>query len=247
VAFLEEGAEVFDYGNNLRAEAERGGFERAFSYPGFIPAYIRPLFCEGKGPFRWAALSGDPADIAATDRAVLEEFPDNEPLARWIRMASERVAYQGLPARICWLGYGERHRLGMRFNDMVARGELQAPIVIGRDHLDTGSVASPYRETEAMADGSDAIADWPLLNALVNTASGASWVSVHHGGGVGIGRSIHAGQVVVVDGTELAGRKAERVLTNDPGLGVLRHVDAGYEEAKDVADARGIRIPMADA
>jgi urocanate hydratase len=247
VAFLDKGVEVFDYGNNLRAEAEHGGFERAFSYPGFIPAYIRPLFCEGKGPFRWAALSGDPADIAATDRAVLEEFRDNEPLARWIRMAGERVAYQGLPARICWLGYGERHRLGMRFNDMVASGDLQAPIVIGRDHLDTGSVASPYRETEAMADGSDAIADWPLLNALVNTASGASWVSIHHGGGVGIGRSIHAGQVVVVDGTEIAGRKAERVLTNDPGLGVLRHVDAGYDEAKAVAAERGIRIPMADA
>jgi len=246
VAFLDRGAEVFDYGNNLRAEAEHGGFERAFSYPGFIPAYIRPLFCEGKGPFRWAALSGDAADIAATDRAVLEEFPDNEPLARWIRMAGERVAFQGLPARICWLGYGERHRLGMRFNDMVASGDLRAPIVIGRDHLDTGSVASPYRETEAMADGSDAIADWPLLNALVNTASGASWVSIHHGGGVGIGRSIHAGQVVVVDGTELSGRKAERVLTNDPGTGVLRHVDAGYDEAKRVAAERGIRIPMAE-
>jgi len=247
VAFLDAGAEVFDYGNNLRAEAEHGGFERAFAYPGFIPAYIRPLFCEGKGPFRWAALSGDPADIAATDKAVLEEFPDNEALARWIRMAGERVAYQGLPARICWLGYGERHRLGMRFNDMVAKGELQAPIVIGRDHLDAGSVASPYRETESMADGSDAIADWPLLNALVNTASGASWVSIHHGGGVGIGRSIHAGQVVVVDGSEIAGRKAERVLTNDPGTGVLRHVDAGYDEAKTVAAERGVRIPMADA
>jgi urocanate hydratase len=247
VAFLDAGAEVFDYGNNLRAEAEHGGFSRAFAYPGFIPAYIRPLFCEGKGPFRWAALSGDPADIAATDRAVLEEFPDNEALARWIRMAGERVAYQGLPARICWLGYGERHRLGMRFNDMVARGELQAPIVIGRDHLDAGSVASPYRETESMADGSDAIADWPLLNALVNTASGASWVSIHHGGGVGIGRSIHAGQVVVVDGTEISGRKAERVLTNDPGMGVLRHVDAGYERAETVASERGVRIPMADA
>ncbi len=247
VAFLDAGAEVFDYGNNLRAEAEHGGFERAFAYPGFIPAYIRPLFSEGKGPFRWAALSGDPADIAATDRAVLEEFPGNDALARWIRMAGERVAFQGLPARICWLGYGERHRLGMRFNDMVARGELQAPIVIGRDHLDAGSVASPYRETESMADGSDAIADWPLLNALVNTASGASWVSIHHGGGVGIGRSIHAGQVVVVDGTELAGRKAERVLTNDPGMGILRHVDAGYDRAKEVASERGVRIPMADA
>ena len=246
VAFLDAGAEVFDYGNNLRAEAEHGGFERAFAYPGFIPAYIRPLFCEGRGPFRWAALSGDPADIAATDRAVLEEFPENEALARWIRMAGDRVAFQGLPARICWLGYGERHRLGMRFNDMVASGELQAPIVIGRDHLDAGSVASPYRETESMADGSDAIADWPLLNALVNTASGASWVSIHHGGGVGIGRSIHAGQVVVADGTELAGRKAERVLTNDPGTGVLRHVDAGYDEAKAVAAERGVRIPMTE-
>jgi urocanate hydratase len=247
IAFLDGGAEVFDYGNNLRAEAKLGGTERAFDYPGFIPAYIRPLFCEGKGPFRWAALSGDPADIAATDRAVLEEFPGNEPLARWIRMAGERVAYQGLPARICWLGYGERHRLGMRFNDMVARGELSAPIVIGRDHLDCGSVASPYRETEAMLDGSDAIADWPLLNALVNTASGASWVSIHHGGGVGIGRSIHAGQVVVVDGTELAGRKAERVLTNDPVMGIFRHVDAGYEAAEQIAAERDVRIPMTEA
>jgi urocanate hydratase len=247
IAFLDGGAEVFDYGNNLRAEAKLGGTERAFDYPGFIPAYIRPLFCEGKGPFRWAALSGDPADIAVTDRAVLEEFRGNEPLARWIRMAGERVAYQGLPARICWLGYGERHRLGMRFNDMVARGELSAPIVIGRDHLDCGSVASPYRETEAMLDGSDAIADWPLLNALVNTASGASWVSIHHGGGVGIGRSIHAGQVVVVDGTELAGRKAERVLTNDPVMGIFRHVDAGYEAAEQVAAERDVRIPMTEA
>ena len=247
VAFLDAGAEGFDYGNNLRAEARLGGFDRAFDYPGFIPAYIRPLFCEGKGPFRWAALSGDPADIAATDRAVLEEFPGNEPLARWIRMAGERVAYQGLPARICWLGYGERHRLGMRFNDMVAHGDLSAPIVIGRDHLDCGSVASPYRETEAMLDGSDAIADWPLLNALVNTASGASWVSIHHGGGVGIGRSIHAGQVVVVDGTELAGQKAERVLTNDPVMGIFRHVDAGYEAAERVAAERDVRIPMTEA
>ena len=244
VGFLDRGAEVFDYGNSLRSEAERGGSARAFDYPGFIPAYIRPLFCEGKGPFRWAALSGDPADIAATDRAVLEEFPENDALARWIRLAGERVPSQGLPARICWLGYGERHRLGMRFNDMVARGELSAPIVIGRDHLDCGSVASPYRETEAMLDGSDAIADWPLLNALVNTASGASWVSIHHGGGVGIGRSIHAGQVVVVDGTELAGSKAERVLTNDPLMGVYRHVDAGYEAAERVAAERGVRIPM---
>jgi urocanate hydratase len=244
VAFLDRGAEVFDYGNSLRSEAELGGFARAFSYPGFIPAYIRPLFCEGKGPFRWAALSGDPADIAATDRAILEEFPDNEPLARWIRMAGERVAYQGLPARICWLGYGERHRMGMRFNDMVASGELTAPLAIGRDHLDAGSVASPFRETEAMQDGSDAIADWPLLNALVNASSGASWVSIHHGGGVGIGRSIHAGQVVVVDGTDLARRKAERVLTNDPAMGVLRHVDAGYEHADEVAEERGLRVPM---
>ncbi|HYX11304.1 MAG TPA: urocanate hydratase [Candidatus Acidoferrum sp.] len=247
VAFLDGGAEVFDYGNNLRAEARLGGLDRAFDYPGFIPAYIRPLFCEGKGPFRWAALSGDPADIAATDRAVLEEFPGNEHLARWIRMAGDRVAYQGLPARICWLGYGERHRLGMRFNDMVAHGDLSAPIVIGRDHLDCGSVASPYRETEAMLDGSDAIADWPLLNALVNTASGASWVSIHHGGGVGIGRSIHAGQVVVVDGTELAGQKAERVLTNDPVMGIFRHVDAGYEAAQQVAAERDVRIPMTEA
>jgi urocanate hydratase len=247
VGFLDAGAEVFDYGNNLRTEAELGGFARAFAFPGFIPAYIRPLFCEGKGPFRWAALSGDPADIAATDRAVLEEFPDDDGLARWIRMAGERVAYQGYPARICWLGYGERHRMGLRFNEMVARGDVVAPIVIGRDHLDSGSVASPYRETEAMADGSDAIADWPLLNALVNTASGATWVSIHHGGGVGIGRSIHAGQVVVVDGTELAGRKAERVLTNDPAMGVLRHVDAGYERAAEVAEERGVRIPMREA
>jgi urocanate hydratase len=247
VAFLDAGAEVFDYGNNLRTEAELGGFSRAFAFPGFIPAYIRPLFCEGKGPFRWAALSGDPADVAATDRAVLEEFPDDDGLARWIRMAGERVAYQGYPARICWLGYGERHRMGLRFNEMVAHGDLAAPIVIGRDHLDSGSVASPYRETEAMADGSDAIADWPLLNALVNTASGATWVSIHHGGGVGIGRSIHAGQVVVVDGTELAGRKAERVLTNDPAMGVLRHVDAGYERAVEVAEERGVRIPMREA
>jgi urocanate hydratase len=243
VGYLDGGAEVFDYGNSLRAEAQLGGCERAFDYPGFLPAYIRPLFCEGKGPFRWVALSGDPADIAATDRAVLEEFPDDDGLARWIRLAGERVAFQGLPARICWLGYGERHRLGLRFNEMVHRGELGAPIVIGRDHLDSGSVASPYRETEAMADGSDAIADWPLLNALVNTASGASWVSIHHGGGVGIGRSIHAGQVCVADGTELAAQKLERVLTNDPAMGVLRHADAGYERARSVAADRGLRIP----
>ena len=244
VGFLDGGAEVFDYGNSLRAEAKLGGFDRAFDYPGFLPAYIRPLFCEGKGPFRWVALSGDPADIAATDRAVLEEFPDDEALARWIRLAGEKVAFQGLPARICWLGYGERHRLGLRFNDMVRSGELKAPIVIGRDHLDSGSVASPYRETEGMLDGSDAIADWPLLNGLVNTCSGATWVSVHHGGGVGIGRSIHAGQVSVADGTELAAEKLERVLTNDPATGVLRHVDAGYERAMEVAEQRDVRVPM---
>ncbi len=247
VGFLDAGAEVFDYGNSIRGEAKLGGYERAFDFPGFVPAYIRPLFCEGKGPFRWAALSGDPADIAATDRAILELFPDNEPLSRWITMARERVAFQGLPARICWLGYGERHLAGLRFNEMVASGELSAPVVIGRDHLDCGSVASPYRETEAMADGSDAIADWPLLNALVNTASGATWVSLHHGGGVGIGRSIHAGQVTVADGTPLAAAKLERVLTNDPGMGVLRHVDAGYDEAKTVAAQRNVRIPMAGA
>ena len=246
VGFLDAGAEVFDYGNSLRAEAELGGYDRAFAYPGFLPAYIRPLFCEGKGPFRWVALSGDPADIAVTDRAVLEEFPDDEGLRRWITLAGERVAFQGLPARICWLGYGERHRLGLRFNDMVRSGELKAPIVIGRDHLDSGSVASPYRETEDMADGSDAIADWPLLNALVNTASGASWVSIHHGGGVGIGRSVHAGQVCLADGTDLAARKLERVLLNDPATGVIRHVDAGYELAARVAADRGVRIPMAE-
>jgi urocanate hydratase len=244
VGYLDAGAEVFDYGNSLRAEAKLGEFERAFDYPGFLPAYIRPLFCEGKGPFRWVALSGDPADIAATDRAVLDEFPHDEALARWIRLAGERVAYQGLPARICWLGYGERHRLGLRFNEMVRRGELRAPIVIGRDHLDSGSVASPYRETESMADGSDAIADWPLLNALVNTAAGATWVSIHHGGGVGIGRSIHAGMVCVADGTDLAAQKLERVLTTDPGTGVLRHADAGYERAVEVAAERGVRLPI---
>jgi urocanate hydratase len=229
VGFQDAGAEVFDYGNSIRDEARKGGFGRAFDFPGFVPAYIRPLFCEGKGPFRWVALSGDPADIARTDRAVLELFGDNEPLARWIRLAGERVTFQGLPARICWLGYGERDRAGLRFNEMVASGELKAPIVIGRDHLDCGSVASPYRETEAMLDGSDAIADWPLLNAMVNVASGASWVSIHHGGGVGMGRSIHAGQVCVADGTPLAAQKLERVLTNDPATGVLRHVDAGYD------------------
>ena len=246
VGFLDAGAEVFDYGNSIRGEAKLGGYERAFDFPGFVPAYIRPLFCEGKGPFRWAALSGDPKDIAATDRAILDLFPENESLARWIRMAGERVAFQGLPARICWLGYGERDRAGVRFNEMVASGELSAPVVIGRDHLDCGSVASPYRETEAMADGSDAIADWPLLNALVNTASGASWVSIHHGGGVGIGRSIHAGQVCVADGSELAGQKIERVLTNDPAMGVIRHVDAGYDDARAVAERTGVRIPMAE-
>ena len=243
VGFADAGAEVFDYGNSLRAEALLGGCERAFDYPGFLPAYIRPLFCEGKGPFRWVALSGDPADIAATDRAVLEEFPEDEGLKRWITLAAERVAFQGLPARICWLGYGERHRLGLRFNKMVRSGELAAPIVIGRDHLDSGSVASPYRETEDMLDGSDAIADWPLLNALVNTSSGASWVSIHHGGGVGIGRSIHAGQVSVADGTDLAARKLERVLTNDPATGVMRHADAGYDRAREVAADRGVHIP----
>jgi urocanate hydratase len=244
VAFLDKGAEVFDYGNSLRAEALLGGCKRAFDYPGFVPAYIRPLFCEGRGPFRWAALSGDPADIAVTDAAVLDEFGDDEALARWIRMAGERVAFQGLPARICWLGYGERHRLGLRFNDLVAAGAVVAPIVIGRDHLDAGSVASPYRETESMADGSDAIADWPILNALLNTASGAAWVSVHHGGGVGIGRSIHAGVVAVADGSPLAAAKLERVLTNDPGTGVMRHADAGYDRARTVARERGLHLPM---
>ncbi len=247
VGFLDRGAEVFDYGNSIRGEAELAGYQRAFAFPGFVPAYIRPLFCEGRGPFRWAALSGDPADIAATDRAMLDLFPANEALARWIRMASQKVHFQGLPARICWLGYGERHLAGLRFNELVERGDVQAPIVLGRDHLDCGSVASPYRETESMADGSDAIADWPLLNALVNTASGASWVSIHHGGGVGIGRSIHAGQVCVADGTALAAQKLERVLTNDPGMGVIRHADAGYDEATQVAVARGVRVPMNEA
>jgi urocanate hydratase len=245
VGFLDAGAEVFDYGNSIRGEAQLAGYDRAFAFPGFVPAYIRPLFCEGRGPFRWAALSGDPADIAATDRAILDLFPENEALARWIRLAEEKVHFQGLPARICWLGYGERHVAGLRFNEMVASGELRAPIVLGRDHLDCGSVASPYRETEGMADGSDAIADWPLLNALVNTASGASWVSIHHGGGVGIGRSIHAGQVCVADGTEQAAQKLERVLTNDPAMGVIRHADAGYEKASAVAAERGVRVPMA--
>jgi urocanate hydratase len=241
------GAEVFDYGNNLRGEALKGGFSDAFAYPGFVPAYIRPLFCEGKGPFRWAALSGDPTDIAATDRAVSELFPDDDALQRWLALAAERVHFQGLPARICWLGYGERHRAGLAFNELVRSGEVKAPIVIGRDHLDAGSVASPYRETESMRDGSDAIADWPILNALLNTASGASWVSVHHGGGVGMGKSIHAGMVVVADGTEDAARRLELTLTNDPGTGVMRHADAGYERALDVARSRGVRLPMQDA
>ncbi len=246
VGFLDAGAEVFDYGNSLRDEARQGGYERAFAFPGFVPAYIRPLFCEGKGPFRWVALSGDPADIATTDDAVLDLFPDHDRLQRWIRAARERVAFQGLPARICWLGQGERDRAGLRFNELVAAGQISAPIVIGRDHLDTGSVASPYRETEGMADGSDAIADWPLLNALVSTSSGASWVSIHHGGGVGIGRSIHAGQVTVADGTDLAAAKIERVLTNDPATGVLRHVDAGYDLAAETAETHGLRVPMSE-
>ena len=247
VEFQDAGAEVFDYGNSIRDEARLGGYDRAFEFPGFVPAYIRPLFCEGKGPFRWAALSGDPKDIDATDRAVMELFPENDRLQKWMRGARDKIAFQGLPARICWLGYGERDKAGLRFNEMVASGELSAPIVIGRDHLDCGSVASPYRETEAMLDGSDAIADWPLLNAMINTASGASWVSIHHGGGVGIGRSIHAGQVSLADGTELAAQKLARVLTNDPGMGVIRHVDAGYERAADVAVARGVRIPMKES
>ncbi len=244
VGFQKRGSEVFDYGNNIRTEAKTAGFADAFAFPGFVPAYIRPLFAEGKGPFRWAALSGDPHDIAVTDRAVLELFPENESLAKWIRLAGERVHFQGLPARICWLGYGERDKAGLKFNELVASGEVSAPLAIGRDHLDAGSVASPYRETEAMKDGSDAIADWPLLNALVNTSSGATWVSIHHGGGVGIGRSIHAGQVTVADGTPLAAEKIARVLTNDPGMGVIRHVDAGYDEAIQVADRLGVRVPM---
>jgi urocanate hydratase len=244
VGFQDAGAVVFDYGNSIRGEARTAGYDRAFAFPGFVPAYIRPLFAEGKGPFRWAALSGDPADIAATDKAILELFPENESLKKWITMAGERVAFQGLPARICWLGYGERHLAGLKFNEMVASGELSAPVVIGRDHLDSGSVASPYRETEAMLDGSDAIADWPLLNAMVNVASGATWVSIHQGGGVGMGRSIHAGQVIVADGTDLAAEKLGRVLVADPGMGVIRHADAGYERAVDVAAERGVRIPM---
>ncbi len=246
VGFMDKGAEVFDYGNSIRDEARQGGFNRAFAFPGFVPAYIRPLFCEGKGPFRWVALSGDPKDIYRTDKAVLDLFPENEGLHRWITMAQEKVAFQGLPARICWLGYGERDKAGLAFNDLVAKGEVKAPIVIGRDHLDCGSVASPYRETEAMLDGSDAIADWPLLNAMINIASGASWVSIHHGGGVGMGRSIHAGQVSVADGTPLAAQKLARVLTNDPGMGVIRHVDSGYEIADKTAREKHVHIPMLD-
>jgi len=244
VGFMDKGAEVFDYGNSIRGEAQLAGYARAFDFPGFVPAYIRPLFCEGKGPFRWAALSGDPKDIARTDKAVLDLFPENESLRRWMTLAQERVHFQGLPARICWLGYGERDKAGLAFNDLVASGEVSAPLVIGRDHLDCGSVASPYRETESMLDGSDAIADWPLLNAMVNVASGATWVSIHHGGGVGMGRSQHAGQVTVADGTPLAAEKIERVLTNDPGMGVIRHVDAGYDRAVEVAQERDVRVPM---
>ncbi len=246
VGYMSKGAEVFDYGNSIRDEARKGGYKDAFKFPGFIPAYIRPLFCEGKGPFRWVALSGDKKDIYRTDKAILELFPENDHLRRWITMAQDRVQFQGLPARICWLGYGERDKAGAVFNDLVAKGEVSAPIVIGRDHLDCGSVASPYRETESMLDGSDAIADWPLLNAMVNIASGASWVSIHHGGGVGIGRSIHAGQVSVADGTELAAQKLQRVLTNDPGMGVIRHVDAGYPEAVEVARHKHVHVPMLD-
>ena len=244
VEFQDSGAEVFDYGNSIRDEARLGGYERAFEFPGFVPAYIRPLFCEGKGPFRWVALSGDPRDIDVTDRTVMDLFSGNDRLQKWLRGARDKISFQGLPARICWLGYGERDQAGLAFNDLVASGKISAPIVIGRDHLDCGSVASPYRETEAMLDGSDAIADWPLLNAMINTASGASWVSIHHGGGVGIGRSIHGGQVSLADGTDLAAQKLARVLTNDPGMGVIRHVDAGYERAEQVAAERGVRIPM---
>ncbi|WEV78022.1 urocanate hydratase [Janibacter cremeus] len=244
VEFQDEGAEVFDYGNSIRDEARHAGYTRAFEFPGFVPAYIRPLFCEGLGPFRWVALSGDPEDIRVTDEALKELFPDNTHLHSWLDAAAEHVEFEGLPARICWLGYGERHRAGMLFNELVRDGKVKAPIVIGRDHLDSGSVASPYRETEGMLDGTDAVADWPLLNALTATSSGATWVSIHHGGGVGMGRSIHAGQVGVADGTDLAAQKLERLLTNDPGLGVLRHVDAGYSRAVEVADERGVRVPM---
>jgi urocanate hydratase len=246
VGFAHGGAEVFDYGNNLRGEARAGGFADAFEYPGFVPAYLRPLFCEGKGPFRWVALSGDPADIAVTDAAVAAAFPDDPLLQRWLALAPSRVRFQGLPARICWLGLGERDRAGALFNDLVRRGDVKAPIVIGRDHLDSGSVASPYRETEAMADGSDAIADWPILNALLNTASGASWVAVHHGGGVGMGKSIHAGAQLVVDGSADAARRAELMLWNDPATGVMRHADAGYDRAREVAGEKGVHLPMAD-
>src|SRR5438132_548759 len=242
LALQSRGAVAFEYGNNIRAQAVEAGVADAFRIPGFVPEYIRPLFCEGRGPFRWAALSGNPEDIYRTDQAALDCFPHDEALARWLRLARERVQFQGLPARICWLGYGERARLGLRFNEMVRRGEISAPVVIGRDHLDSGSVASPYRETEGMADESDAIADWPLLNALVNTASGATWVSIHHGGGVGIGRSIHAGMVVVADGSELARQKLDRVLTTDPGTGVMRHADAGYDAARATARERGVHI-----
>ena len=246
VEYQRRGAEVFDYGNSLRDQARIGGYADAFAYPGFVPAYIRDQFCEGRGPFRWVALSGDPEDIAVTDRALLELFPDHASLRRWITLAEERVAFQGLPARICWLGAGERHRAGLRFNELVRTGAVRAPIVIGRDHLDSGSVASPYRETEAMRDGSDAIGDWPVLNAMLNTASGATWVAFHHGGGVGIGRSLHAGAQVVCDGTALADRRIELVLTNDPATGVMRHADAGYQKAVDVARERNVRIPMLD-
>jgi urocanate hydratase len=243
LGWLDDGVPVFDYGNNLRAEAQQGGCARAFDYPGFVPAYIRPLFCEGMGPFRWVALSGDPEDIRVTDECVLSLFPEKASLRRWIELAREKVAFQGLPARICWLGYGERHRAGLAFNELVRSGKVKAPIVIGRDHLDCGSVASPNRETEAMKDGTDAVADWPILNALVNAVNGASWVSFHHGGGVGMGYSLHAGQVIVADGTDAAARRIERVLTSDPAMGVLRHVDAGYDEAKQAARERGVKIP----
>jgi urocanate hydratase len=244
LAFQRAGAEVFDYGNNLRQRAYDAGVSDAFEFPGFVPAYIRPLFCEGKGPFRWVALSGDPEDIYRTDEAVMALFPDDDHLRRWLAMAREKVRFQGLPARICWLGYGERARAGLKFNEMVARGELKAPIVIGRDHLDSGSVASPNRETEAMRDGTDAVSDWPILNALINAVGGATWVSFHHGGGVGIGFSQHAGQVIVADGTPEAARRLERVLTTDPGLGIVRHADAGYPEAIAAAHRHGIRMPM---